>query len=179
MSQLLFYGLVDLEIILGNEWFDLYLNDDSTISFSTINDGYWEYYRKEWYSAFIYICLSKFKYANLGYMVLTVPRSDLAIGKRSLKISIQGRSAENEIWYRLFAYKDALKYAIEKEHKSFFFSVEFKHMGDAIFTLCAPLKNINSEIQLYNSDTLIAEGLFTPRWIDLEIKYFYSKISST
>ena len=155
---------------LGNEFFDLNIDDSNLISFSTKNESSWTMLGKNGINLSFTTVYQNSNNANFGYMVLTIPRSNLVIGK-ALKISIQGRPAENEIWYRLFAYKDALNYAIEKEHKRFFSSVEFKHMGDAIFTLCAPLKNINSEIQLYNSDTLITEGLFTSNGLISKSKF--------
>ena len=104
---------------LGNEFFDLEIDDSNLISFSTTNESSWTVLGEGGINLAFTTVYQNSNNANFGYMVLTIPRLNLAIGK-ALKISIQGRSAENEIWYRLFAYKDALKYAIEKEHKSLF-----------------------------------------------------------
>lgn len=57
-----------------------------------------------------------------------------------------------------FAYKDALKFLQLNEHKDFYSSVDFIHMGDAELKLYASHKKSDSKIQLYNSNNLIAEG---------------------
>jgi hypothetical protein len=90
-------------------------------------------------------------------MVLTVPSSFLS-EKKSLKIKIQGLSSEHEIWYRLFAYKDALKFLKLNELKNFYSSVNFRHMGDAELNFYASQKLSNSIAQLFNSEILIAES---------------------
>jgi len=142
---------------LGNEWYDLDINDSSTVSFSTINDGYWSVTRGKGISLSFTTVSQNPNGANLGYMVLTLHRSIVTKGK-ALNIRIRGRVAEREIWYRLFAYRDALKYAQEHEQKKYFSNIEFIHMGDAMFTFCAPKKYSGSSIRLYNSNKVIAES---------------------
>ncbi len=142
---------------LGNEWYDLNINDSNMVSFSTKNDSYWSVIGSKGIHLSFTTVFQNSNGANFGYMVLTVPRSLLSKGK-ALRISIHGRVVENENWYRLFAYRDALKYSIEHEQKKIYTVVEFIHMGDATLTLCAPKKNTNASIKLYNSNTVIAEG---------------------
>ena len=142
---------------LGKEWFDLFIDGESTIPFLTKDESYWSIVGKKGIQLSFTSVYQNSNKANFGYMVLAVPKSILS-EKRSLNVSIKGKSSEKEVWYRLFAYKDALKYALEKEHKKNFSNVEFIHMGDAKLTLCASVKNTNSLVQLHNSDTLIAEG---------------------
>ena len=142
---------------LGKEWFDLVIDGESTIPFLTKDESYWSIVGKKGIQLSFTSVYQNSNKANFGYMVLAVPKSILS-EKRSLNVSIKGKSSEKEVWYRLFAYKDALKYALEKEHKKNFSNVEFIHMGGAKLTLCASVKNTNSLVQLHNSDTLIAEG---------------------
>jgi CubicO group peptidase (beta-lactamase class C family) len=142
---------------LGNEWYDLDINDSSAVSFSTINDGYWSVNKGKGFSLSFTKIAQNSNGANLGYMVLSVHRSLVLKGKE-LKIRIRGRAAEREIWYRLFAYRDVVKYALKNDRRNFYSSLEFIHMGDAEFKICAPKKFSNSPIQLYNSNKLIAEG---------------------
>lgn len=142
---------------LGNEWFDIFIDGDSTITFSTVNDSFWNNVGKSGAKLSFTTVYQNSNGANFGYMVLTVPSSFLS-EKKSLKIKIQGRSSEKEIWYRLFAHKDALKFLQLNEHKDFYSSVNFIHMGDAELKICASQKFSNSTIQLFNSDILIAEG---------------------
>lgn len=142
---------------LGKEWFDLFIDGDSTISFLTKDESYWSIVGKKGIQLSFTTVYQNSNKANFGYMVLAVPKSVLS-ERRALNVRIKGRSSEKEIWYRLFAYKDALKYALEKEQSKIFSNVEFIHMGDAKVTLCASAKNTHSLIQLHNSDALIAEG---------------------
>ena len=142
---------------LGKEWFDLFIDGESIIPFLTKDESYWSIVGKKGIQLSFTSVYQNSNKANFGYMVLAVPKSILS-EKRSLNVSIKGKSSEKEVWYRLFAYKDALKYALEKEHKKNFSNVEFIHMGGAKLTLCASVKNTNSLVQLHNSDTLIAEG---------------------
>jgi hypothetical protein len=142
---------------LGNEWFDLFVDGDSTVSFTTVNDSYWNNVGKNGAILSFTTVYKNSNGANFGYMVLTVPRSVLSENK-SLRIKIQGRSSENEIWYRLFAYKDALKYLKLNEQKDFYSSVNFIHMGDAELKIYALQEYSNSTVQLFNSDILFAEG---------------------
>jgi hypothetical protein len=90
-------------------------------------------------------------------MVLTVHRSLVTKGS-SVKIRIRGRTVEREIWYRLFAYRDAIQYLRKHERKTFYSHVDFIHMGDATLTFCAPQKASGSSIQLTNLNRVIAEG---------------------
>ena len=142
---------------LGKEWFDLFIDGESIIPFLTKDESYWSIVGKKGIQLSFTSVYQNSNKANFGYMVLAVPKSILS-EKRALNVSIKGKSSEKEVWYRLFAYKDALKYALEKEHKKNFSNVEFIHMGGAKLTLCASVKNTNSLVQLHNSDTLIAEG---------------------
>lgn len=142
---------------LGNEWFDLFIDDEDIISFSTKNDLHWSLSGKKGIQLSFTVVYQNSNGANFGYMVLTIPSSYLS-EKKSLKIKIQAKTTEKEIWYRLFAYRGALKYLIQNEQKDLYSSIDFIHMGDAELNLCASHKYSNSKIQLFNSDIIIAEG---------------------
>ncbi|MEO8232339.1 MAG: serine hydrolase domain-containing protein [Ignavibacteriota bacterium] len=142
---------------LGTELFDLFIDGDSVVTFSTKSDSYWNKFGKNGIQLSFITVYQNSNGANFGYMVLTLSSSALS-EKKTLRIRIQARSSANEIWYRLFAYKDALKFAIENERKDYFSNVQFIHMGDALLTLCTLAKNDNSLVQLFTSNTLIAEG---------------------
>jgi len=75
-----------------------------------------------------------------------------------LKIRIRGREANHEIWYRLFAYRDAVRYMLDHELRQYFSNIDFIHMGDATLTFCAPKILSGASLQLFTSNTLIAEG---------------------
>ncbi|MFA6978551.1 MAG: serine hydrolase domain-containing protein [Ignavibacteriaceae bacterium] len=146
---------------LGTERFDLTINDTSMVSFSTIDEGNWSVSGSKGITLSFTAVTQNANGANLGYMVLTLHNSLVVKGK-ALNLRIRGRIAEREIWYRLFAYRDAIKYAIENEKRNYYSSVEFIHMGDAALTFCAPKKSSGSTTQLYNANTMIAEGRLQP-----------------
>ena len=98
---------------LGKEWFDLFIDGESTIPFLTKDESYWSIVGKKGIQLSFTSVYQNSNKANFGYMVLTVPKSILS-EKRSLNVSIKGKSSEKEIWYRLFAYKDALEVCFRK-----------------------------------------------------------------
>ncbi len=142
---------------LGNEWYNLDVNDSSAVSFSTKNESHWSVLGRKGIRLSFTAVSQNSNGANLGYMVLTVPISLIEKGK-ALKIRICGRVAEREIWYRLFAYRDAMHFILNNEQRNYYSNIEFIHMGDAKLTLCAPKKFSGSSIFLYNAKTKITEG---------------------
>lgn len=142
---------------LGNEWFDLFIDDEYIISFSTKNDLEWSALGKNGIQLSFTTVYQNSNGANFGYMVLTVPLFNLS-EKKSLKIKIKAQTAEKEIWYRLFTYTDALNYLKLNEQKEFYSTINFINTGDVVLDICTSEKYSNSRVQLYNSETLIAEG---------------------
>ncbi len=141
---------------LGNEWYDLAINNKNVISFSTKNEAYWfEKGLDEIHLSFTAVS-QNYNGANFGYMVLTIPRT-LLVNNQGLKIRIRSRKAEREIWYRLFAYRNVIQELINSAHQIYFSKTDFIHMGDAVFTICAPKKYSNSIVQLFNSNLEIAK----------------------
>ncbi|MFA5832904.1 MAG: serine hydrolase domain-containing protein [Bacteroidota bacterium] len=124
---------------LGNEWFDLTVNDADTVTFSTKNESAWTVKRNNGIRLSFTAVAQNSYGANLGYMVLALHRSKLTKGK-SLKLRIRGREVKEEIWYRLYAYRDALVYMKANEYRNIYSAMDFIHMGDAAYTLCTSKK---------------------------------------
>jgi len=141
---------------LGNEWFDLSIDDKNVISFSTINDPYWSLTGLDNVHLSFTAVAQNYNGANFGYMVLTVPRNFIG-DRQELIIKIRGRVAKKEIWYRLFAYKDVIQEVIKRADKIYFSNLEFIHMGDAVLTVCLPQEYSNSIIEIFNSNKEIAK----------------------
>ncbi|MFA6467414.1 MAG: serine hydrolase domain-containing protein [Bacteroidota bacterium] len=142
---------------LGNEWFELFVNDSATVSFSTVNDAWWSLPGK-YGTRLTFTAVARNGYgANLGYMMLTVPRSMLAT-KKFLTIRIQGRAARDEIWYRMYSYRDVIPTIAKKELQPVYSQIEFIRMGEAVFTLCAPKKLSGKTVQIFDGSKTIAAG---------------------
>lgn len=63
---------------LGNEWFDLFIDDEYIISFSTKNDLEWSALGKNGIQLSFTTVYQNSNGANFGYMVLTVPLFNLS-----------------------------------------------------------------------------------------------------
>ena len=146
---------------LGNEWFDVDVNNTFALSFSTTNNSSWSVSAKQGLRLFFVTVSRNSNGANLGYMVLRVHRSHLAKGS-PVEIRVRGRSVKTEIWYRLFAYKDAIHYLRNKEDKDYFSQLELRNLGDASYILCARRNVSGSTVRLLSSSSLIAENKLRP-----------------
>lgn len=145
---------------LGNEWYDCTVNDSVITSFPTVNDGAWSVYGAQGIKLSFTAVSQNSHGANLGYMVLSIPRLLVTKGN-PVKIRIRGREVKEEIWYRVYPYRDAVSYLMKQEARTYFSNVEFIHMGDAKYLICAPKKYSDASVQLFNTSTLIAEGRLT------------------
>ncbi len=141
---------------LGNEWYDLSVDDEKVVSFSTINDTYWSVTGANDIHLSFTAVFQNYNGANFGYMVLTIPRTFIG-DKQGLNLKLQGRVAEKETWYRLFVYKDVIQEIINRAHQNHFSNLEFINMGDAVFTICLPREYSNSKVELFNADVNIAK----------------------
>jgi CubicO group peptidase (beta-lactamase class C family) len=142
---------------LGRESFDLSINGLQTITFKTVNDPFWEKIGNGGQRLAFYAVKKNPNGANLGYMTLTVPASEFEKGK-PLKLQITGRPASREVWYRLYKYSDIKNYILTNEVKTFYPSLELIHLGEAVYTLCAPEKLSGLQIRLESGNRLIADG---------------------
>jgi CubicO group peptidase (beta-lactamase class C family) len=142
---------------LGSEWFDLAVNDSDIVAFPTINDGFWELTGKKGFRLSFTAVAQNSYGANLGYMMLTVHSSFVTKGK-PLKLRIRGREAKDEIWYRMYPYRNIATHVKQRELQSNYSAIDFIHMGDAILTMCTAPKFNNAAVQLWTKKNLTAEG---------------------
>ncbi|NUN68871.1 MAG: serine hydrolase [Bacteroidetes bacterium] len=143
---------------LGKEWFELTVNDSIIIPFSTVNDGYWSIGTAGGMRLSFTAVGTHHYGANLGYMVLTVPRPLLKHGS-PLTLRIRGRQVKDEIWYRLYAYTDVISQITTKERKQFYTSVDFIHMGDARISIIAGTKQHGTVVRVMNGGSSIAQSV--------------------
>jgi len=142
---------------LGQEWFELSINDKTVIPFSTSNESSWSILAANGIRLSFTAVINNSNGANLGYMYLTLP-INLASSGKAVKISVSGKKADKEIWYRLFAYKDVIKYIINNERKDLYTDIEFINMGDAKVSVIASKKMSDLPVKIYNSNNIIAES---------------------
>lgn len=145
---------------LGNEWFDLEIENSFALSFSTPNNSSWTVSGKGGTLVFVAAARNS-NGANLGYMVLTAPRSKISPNK-PLSVRVRGRKANTEVWFRLFAYRDAIRFLQKKERRDFFSHVELWNFGDASLTLCGRRRDAGSIVRLLSSGKLIGEERLRP-----------------
>ncbi len=142
---------------LGRERFDLVVDDADTLSFTTSDDAAWTVRGARGASLSFVAAAVNPNGANLGYMALTLPRSAVRDG-RPVTIRVRGVPARTEIWYRLFAYGDAIRYLRSAEDREFFSRVELLRNGDASLALCAGSTHAGSPVRLLLSGTEIGKG---------------------
>jgi len=142
---------------LGNGIFDLTINDGQPVAFETINNSAWNVFSKDG----IHLSFTTVKVnsngANLGYMVLTIPRSKLH-SSSSLKLKISGRTSSKEIWYRLFAYKNNIAGLLANEFRDFFSQVDFTNYFEARLTVVTSKKYSGKKLVLLNANKVIGES---------------------
>ena len=141
---------------LGEEWFDLQINDNISIPFSTQNAPYWKIEKENGIVLSFTAAAVNSNGANLGYMTLTVPSS--LLNNSTLKLGIKGRTSDREVWYRLYTCSNVLQYISKNEIKQFYTDIEFIHMGDAKLKICAKNKFDDFPINIFTSGKLTAEG---------------------
>ncbi len=145
---------------LGNEWFDLEIDNSFALSFSTPNNSSWTVSGKGGSLAFVTAARNS-NGANLGYMALTVPRSRITPNK-PLTVRVRGRKSNTEVWFRLFAYRDAIQFLQRKERRDFFSHVELWNFGEASLTLCGRRRDAGSIVRVLSSGKVIAEERLRP-----------------
>lgn len=144
---------------LGEEWFDLIINDSITVPFSTKNDPFWSVGHSSGVQlSFTAIAQNSYG-ANLGYMVLTMPQEHFRKGQ-SVNIRLQGRLSSEEIWYRIYPMHSMVRYIHERELRPFYTNMSFIHMGDARVEIYAPKKISGVSARLLYNNSIIGEGKF-------------------
>ncbi len=142
---------------LGNERFDVEVNDTRALSFSTPNSSSWSVQGTNGIRMSFVAVARNSNGANLGYMSLTIPRTRVEKGK-PITIRIRGTKGRTEVWYRMFAYSDALQFFRRVEHRAAFSHVGLRNFGDASVTVYTRSKDARSSVRALVSGKPVAEG---------------------
>lgn len=94
--------------------------------------------------------------AYFGYMALTVPAAWVRPG-RAAKIKITGIPAAQEIWYRTFAYTDALAHLRTRENKKVFSDLKFWNLGDAELSVYAHGGHAGRNLEAFDGSARLGE----------------------
>lgn len=143
---------------LGKGFYDLTVNDQNTISFATVNQTSWQIKEANGIGLAFTAVSKNANGANLGYMVVTLPKNMIRDGQ-SQKIKITGRRADREIWYRVFTYTDVLDYINKYERKEAYCDLDFVYMGDAKLNIIASNKLAGLPVKILTGERLIADGM--------------------
>ncbi len=146
---------------LGNERFDLQVNNSLMVSFTTTGTAAWSVQGTGGTRLSFVTAATNSNGANLGFMILTLPRSQIPEG-RPTTIRIRGTKGQTEVWYRLFAYRDAIRFFQKNESRSFFSQVDLWHFGDASLIICSSRKNAGSIVRVLSSGKVIEEERLSP-----------------
>ncbi len=141
---------------LGNERFDLQVNNTIIVSFTTTGTGAWSVQGADAARLSFVTLATNSNGANLGFMILTLPRSQIPEGK-PITMQMRGTKGHTEVWYRLFAYRDAIRFFKKNESRHFFSQVDLRHFGDASLIICGRRKNAGSIVRVLSSGKVIAE----------------------
>lgn len=146
---------------LGNERFDLEVNNTITLSFTTSGNSAWSVRGTDGARLSFVTAATNSNGANLGFMVLTLPRSKIPGGK-PITVRVRGTKGQTEVWYRLFAYRDAIRFFQNDESRDFFSQVELSHFGDASLAVCGRRRDAGSIVRVLSSGKVIAEERLSP-----------------
>jgi hypothetical protein len=144
---------------LGNERFDVDVNNSYVLSFSTPDNSSWSV-QGEGGIRLSFVAVSRNSNgANFGYMILTLSRATVETGK-PITIQVRGTKGKSEVWYRMFAYGNALRFLRRKEHRAAFSHVALQNFGDASIAICTGKKNAGSTVRVLVSGKPIAQEQF-------------------
>jgi CubicO group peptidase (beta-lactamase class C family) len=142
---------------LGEERFDLVVNGADTLTFRTRDEAAWSVSGAGGVRLSFTAAAVNPNGANLGYMVLTLPRAKIPEGGK-VTVRVRGVEARTEVWYRLFAYRDAFRHLLEAERRDFFFRIDLLRNGDASLALCGRSAAAESPVRLLLSGAVIGKG---------------------
>ena len=121
---------------LGNEWFELTVNQTHRLRFSTPADTHWRISTPDG-ASLEFVALERNRNGALfGYSRLTIPGAWLEAGRPQF-ISIRGEAGSHEVWYRTFEYTDALAFLHAHERRAIYHELSFRHLGAATLKLAA------------------------------------------
>ncbi|MGH7492859.1 MAG: serine hydrolase domain-containing protein [bacterium] len=144
---------------LGDGKFVLDFNDGHTFAFSTPMEPAWRIKGEAGATLAFTAVLQNHNRAFLGYMALRVPAAWVPRGQPST-LKITGKAAPKEIWYRTFAYTDALAFLRTLEHQEVFTGLEFWNMGEATIHIVSQRKKAGQTIEAYYGNELIDKNIF-------------------
>lgn len=142
---------------LGEEKFQLMVNDKYAFTFSTSSAPAWEVAGKPEGTLSFTAVYVNHNGAYFGYMTLTLPAAKLSSGK-PLRLKVSGGQAQNETWYRTFEYRDALSFFLHKEHQQVFSSLEFWNLGDASVHVFAHPRRAGQNVTLREREASLSES---------------------
>ncbi len=144
---------------LGEEKFQLTLNNKHDFVFSSQSLPFWQVEGESGSRLAFTAVHQNHNRAYFGYMTLCVPVSWVRAG-RAARIKITGITASQEIWYRIFAYPDALAFLRKQESKRIFSELKFWNLGDAELQLIAHAKLSGQNIAIFSNTEKIDEAWF-------------------
>lgn len=144
---------------LGEGQFELRLNRRRVLVFATPKQPAWEMPGEGGATLAFTAVFQNHHRAHFGYMTLTVPAAWLQPG-RSATIAISGRQSPQEIWYRTFAYPDALAHLRRQEFQEVFVDLDVWHLGEARLAAYAPAAWAGRMFAAFAGEQLIGRQIF-------------------
>ena len=143
---------------LGNERFILTINNKYDFAFSTPQEPFWRIAGKTGGTLAFTAVHQNHNGALFGYMIITAPASWLKKGE-PLTIKISSDKAAKEIWYRTFAYTDALAHLRAHERKNIFSQLSFWNLGDATLRLVTRPEWAGQTVLLHSANDILGETI--------------------
>jgi len=143
---------------LGNERFVLTINNKYDFTFSTPQEPFWRIAGKTDGTLAFTAVHQNHNGALFGYMVVTAPAAWLKKGQ-PLTIKITNSKATKEIWYRTFAYTDALAYLRARERKHIFSQLSFWNLGDATLRLATRQEWDGQTVSVHSATGVLGETI--------------------
>jgi len=142
---------------LGQETFYLFVDDHQLFQFVSSNQPAWKIVDKNCGTlSFTAIDTSRWG-AYFGYMVLQFPQNYL-LNKQRLQIKIVGAPSSREVWFRTYAYKDALHHLRENECRKFYYDLKFWNFGDAELSLATSQFRAGQIVNIYADSISLGEN---------------------
>lgn len=143
---------------LGNDEYECIINDSLRLTFYTRSENYWIQTFGSGISLSFIAMKQNANGANLGYMILSVSDS-LLEPLIPVKIRIQGKPAQRENWYRLFAYNKIIENINKDANTGKFSAVRLGKSGEVEYSLGARVDYSNKKIVITTSGKIIADGV--------------------
>jgi len=136
----------------------LTVNGKQQFNFSTLATPAWQFAGDSGGTLAFTAVYQNHNGALFGYMVVTAPAAWLKKGQ-PLTIKITGGKATKEIWYRTFAYTDALAYLRAHERKNILSQLSFWNLGDATLRLATRQEWAGQTVSAHSSTGVLGETI--------------------